>query len=149
MEGLYKQVFWPLGYWEKERRGLFQIFEKRRDEGVCFSRWAIPIPKIKAHKTVGASCINLSVHFQLVMHCLCSFSSRGQLYASAKEKLCSVFVLRFRVQILAFILTCKVPLKILNLLYSNLWKQMSRPFLHQGSYETLCYWDTGCISRLL
>lgn len=72
------------------------------------------------YKTIGTSCINLSVHFQLVMHCLCSFSSRDLLYASAKEKLCRVFVVRLQVQILAFTLMGKVLVKILNLLYSNL-----------------------------
>lgn len=108
---------WAIG---EKKRGLLQIVE-RRAEGLCFSSWAIPNTKIKAYKTVGTSCITLLVHFQLVMHCLYSFSSRALFNASAKQKLCSVFVVRFQTkQILAFTLMCKVLVKILNRFYSNL-----------------------------
>lgn len=64
-------MFRPLGYWKKAR-GLFQDFERRRGEGVCFSSWVIPNTNIKAYIIVRTSCINLSVHFQLVMHYFCS-----------------------------------------------------------------------------
>jgi len=87
---------------------------------VCFSLRVTPNAKIKAYKTVGTSRINLSVHFQLVIHCLCSFSSQELLCTSVKEKLCCVFVVRVQALIPAFILMFKNPVKILNLLCSNL-----------------------------
>lgn len=72
----------------------------------------VPDTNIKAYIIVRTSCINLSVHFQLVMHCFCSSGVKIRFMHQSKKN----FVVLLWLDLLMY----KVSVKILNLLYSNL-----------------------------